>query len=351
MNLAISRLKKASSDYAYINARIRGMKASLLTPARYQEFLSAKNLKDSIDILQNTHFSQHFQMLGSQPTVQTIEEVFRRDLSETTQNILSLLEGRPRELFELLLSYWDMENIKTILRGKFANRSSGEILSSTLPVGQLTEPLLNELAQAPDIQTVMQILHTWKLVFGRALLRVLPEFEQTHKLLVLEHALERTFFSEADRVIGTLKESELSLGRFISNLRDFFNIRSSLRLREQKLPMDQARSYFLGKGTYVGENLFTLITQQDTSEAACNLIHTTLNLQEKPKDEIQLERVFEHRLFEKGMRSILGDPLGFDILLGFLWNKIAEIRNVRILIKGKIAQIRNERLQEELVHV
>jgi V/A-type H+-transporting ATPase subunit C len=313
--------------------------------------LSAKNLKESIEILQNTHFSQHFQMLGNQPTAQTIEEVFRRDLSETTQNILGLLDGRPRELFELLLLYWDMENIKTVIRGKFSNRPSDEILSSTLPVGQLTEPLLNELVQAPDIPSVMQILHTWKLVFGRELLRILPEFEQTHRLLILEHALEKTFFSEVNRVVGTLKDSELTLGKFLSDLRDFFNIRSSLRLREQKLPMDQTRSYFLGKGTFVGENLFTLITQQETSETACNLVNTALNLPEKPKDEIQLERTLEQRLFEKGMRSILGDPLGFDILLGFLWNKIAEIRNVRILIKGKMAQIRNERLQEELIHV
>jgi V/A-type H+-transporting ATPase subunit C len=290
-------------------------------------------------------------MLGSHPTSQTIEEVFRRDLSQTIQNILDLIEGRPRQLFEILLLYWDMENIRTILRGKLANRPSQEILSSTLPVGQLTEPLLNELTQAPDINSVIQILHTWKFVFAKELIRALPEFEQAHKLLILEHALEKTFSSEADRIIGTLKDSELALGKFLSVLRDFFNIRSSLRLREQRLSMDQAQSYYLGKGAHINKNLFTLITQQETSEAACHFIHTTLNLQEKPKDEIQLERTLEHQLFERGMRSILGDPLGFDILLGFLWHKVAEIRNIRIIIKGKIAQIRNEKLQEELIRV
>jgi V/A-type H+-transporting ATPase subunit C len=342
--------KASSSDYSYINARIRGMKSRLLSSSDYEDLMGADSFTEAIEILQNTDFAPYLQSSFNASLPSSIDEVLRRNLGESIQKILSLLEGRPRVLFEKLILYWDMENIRTILRGKNSRQSAEDILTSTLPLGRLNEALIEELIKAEDIESVLQILSIWKFPFARELSRALPEFEQTSRLFILEHALEEVFFAEVGQIIPGLSDSEKALGRLLMNLKDLFNLRSALRLREEKIAPEQAPHYFLGKGARVNQSLFLLILNQDTSDAACTLAASALGLAEKPKDEITLERILEHRFLEIGIKSFLGDPLGFDILIGFLWLKISEIRNIRLIVKGKLASIRMDRLENELIN-
>lgn len=340
-----------TTDYAYINARIRGMRSELLSVSQYQELKGCKNFDETLEVLKGTRFSKYFQLLQENPSPNTLEEMFRRDLFETTQDILRLIEGEPLKLLEALLLYWDAQAVRTVLRGKFANRPSLEILLSTLPAGKLNEPLLKELAEAPDVKSLIQILYLWKFPLGRALMRVLPRFQETQELIVLEHALEKSFFREMTEKVKELSQEKQALGQFLSLLKDLFNVRSALRIREQRLPLAQGVAYFLDKGNTVGKNLFIAILQQETSESACQLISTALGIPQKPKDEFTLERCLDQKIFQEGIRKFLGDPLGFDLIFGFLWLKIAEIQNLRVIIRGKAAGIGPEKLEEELIHV
>ncbi len=351
MSKVVSYSISASTDYAYINARIRGMKSELISLAQFQDLKTCKNLDEILEILKNTHLSKHFHLLEENPSLSTLEEVFRRDLADTTQSILKLLDGEPRKLFETLLLYWDMEAIRTVLRGKFTNRSSSEILFSTLPVGQLSEPLLKELAESPDLKSVIEILYIWKFPFSRDLFQVLSKFQETQKLIILESALENSFLRIADEQIKKLKQEKEALGEFLSYLKDLFNVRSALRIREEHLPLAQGLSYFLNKGAHIGKSLYTSILQQETSEAACQMISTALGLSQKAKDEVCVERLLEQKVYRESGKAFLGDPLGFDVVFGFLWLKIAEIRNLRIIVRAKIARIPSEKIEEELIHV
>lgn len=343
-------LKKASSDYSYVNARVRGMNSRLLTPQQFEELMAATEIEDVTEVLENSHFSRHFQLLGPQPSAAALEDLIRRDLFEDVQALRALVDGRPRELLDTVLLYWDMEAIRTLLRGKNSNQPPDEILSSTLPIGRLSEPLIRELTKTQDLRSLVEILYTWKFPFSRPLMKALISFEPHGRFVDLEHALEKEFFEEADRTLGAIGTSETALRTFFDDLKDLFNIRCALRVRDSGISPDRAISYFLGKGQRAGKSLFLLIVQQDSAQAACSIAAANLGLEEKPKDELALERVLEHRLFQIGMSAYLGDPLSFDVVLGYLWNKIAEIRNARIIIKGRLAAIRPERIEEELLN-
>ncbi|MBI1882941.1 MAG: V-type ATPase subunit [Chlamydiae bacterium] len=350
-----TKFQSASQDYAYINARIRGMKSELLSSSQYQELMNAKDLSETLEILKNTHLGHHFQTLKndqdvSQRDTSLFEEVLRRNLSETTQGVLGLLEGRPSRLFELLLTLWDVEAIKTILRGVFTRQPSQKIIESIVPAGRLSEPLLKELSLAEDVKSVIQILATWKWIFSKALTKTLPLFEEKKEIFFLENALEKAFFEYTEHEISTLKSEEKIMGTILNSLKDLFNLRAAFRMRNPQLSPSEALFYFQGTGLRLKKNLFVSLIQQETSEAACLLASSIFALPEKSKSESVIEKTLDHRVFEEGAKASLGNPLGFDIPLGFLWQKIAEIRNVRLILRGKKARLHSQKLEEELLY-
>ncbi|MBI1870941.1 MAG: V-type ATPase subunit [Chlamydiae bacterium] len=343
--------KQTSSDYSYLNARVRGMKSALFQNSDFQELIRSKNLQEAVEILKNKHLASYLNNPSHEISLERVEEALRRDLCQITQTLLNSLEGRPKILFETLLLFWDMEAIKTVLRGKFSERDPDEILSSTFPVGRLNEALLKELSGAANVRSVIEILITWKSIFSKSLGKVLSQFEETQNLFILESTLEKDFLNQINQTLQHLSLNELSLRKMMNDLKDIFNARSSLRIRGQELTLDQTLEYYLDKGTHLGKGQFIQIVQSETSESACHLIASILMISEKPKDEVELERILDQRLFKNGMRSFLGDPLGFDLLLGFLFYKIAEVRNIRLILRGKKTNISMGKLEKELLNV
>jgi len=64
-----------------------------------------------------------------------------------------------------------------------------------------------------------------------------------------------------------------------------------------------------------------------------------------------LERFLETVVFERGIRLFRKDPLNVSVPLGYLWRKLNEFTNLRILARGKRYRLPNAAIREELLLV
>ncbi|MGQ0572495.1 MAG: V-type ATPase subunit, partial [Armatimonadota bacterium] len=105
-------------DFPYINARVRAMRSRLLSAAQLEDLLATPTLAAFLQALASTPYGGDLQeALVRYEGLRAVDEALTRNFQHATQKILKFADGRPRELIEVVLLRWDLENLRAIVRG------------------------------------------------------------------------------------------------------------------------------------------------------------------------------------------------------------------------------------------
>src|SRR5207245_7977345 len=91
------------------------------------------------------------------PGVDLTELATSRNLAAVFTQIIGFSEGELRQMIGWYLDRFDVQNIKTIVRGKTFGAPTTEILEDLVPAGSMKESFLQALVELP----------TWDEVFDR----------------------------------------------------------------------------------------------------------------------------------------------------------------------------------------
>ncbi len=151
-----------TKDYGYGNARTRGMKSNLLGAAFFEELMSAGDLNKMIQLLLGTEYGPDLEArLIEGHTVAVVDDALKDNMVRTFDKIMGFINDEARLLTVTLLGRWDLFNVKTIIRGKHMRLKPETIIDSLLPVGEMTQVELRELAGLEDVLAVTDTLWTW----------------------------------------------------------------------------------------------------------------------------------------------------------------------------------------------
>ena len=64
-----------------------------------------------------------------------------------------------------------------------------------------------------------------------------------------------------------------------------------------------------------------------------------------------IEKEIDRFLIRKGIGMFRGDPFSFTIVIGFLWSKMNEITNIRVIARAREAGLPDEVMEEETFYV
>jgi V/A-type H+-transporting ATPase subunit C len=349
-----------SVDYGYVNARIRGMKSRLFG----QELLDALILKPDTDAiiteLEKTPYRAEIEKAAVQYAgLACIEVALRADIARTFHKIYSFFEEEVEEKYaRILLNRWDVHNIKTILRGKNIHETTSEILGCLIPAGELDEAALVEIVKQPDVRGVIDLLATWRIPYSAPLTRHLKEYVEKRDLAVMEYALDRFYFEYALEAIQDETYDDRIMRGMVETEIDVTNIRSVLKMIQDRIPLEEAREFLIHGGSLDVEKLVGLVRAGTIKDAMKQLAGTHYEFLGKlPEESFKQEKisVFEKELdkflVRKGIGCSLGDPLSISIAIGYIWAKFTEVTNIRIIARLKMADVAEKIIREELVHV
>ncbi len=362
-------------DYGYLNARVRAMNGDLLKREFFLELLNKPELGNMVEALQGTTlYGEDVSVaLAESSGLNAIEKSLRHNLSRTFGKILHMTSGEPRNLTCILLNKWDIFNIKTILRGKKAGRSKEEIVATFVPVGELDEPKLTELANQPDIKTVVDMLVTWRFhLFSPLIAKALPEFTEKGDILGIERTIDDFYFEWALKETEDASENKQIMRSFIVEQIDFANIINTLKHLSEKAsvetgvkPQPQPTSgglheaKFLPGGSFKNSFLQALSKCATLEEALGLLVNTkfssvmekAISAYTKTRRLSTIERFLEAFIAEKWSRLYKKDPLSISIIIGFLGRKLNEFMNLRIIARGKAHAVPLNIIKGDLVFV
>jgi len=335
------------SDFNYLTARLGAMRAGLLTRKAYEELIACPDIPSILAYLLNGPYGPVIESVEeSAADPARIEEGLRRDLSATLSKLFRMSDGDPRESVEMLLGYWDVANVKTILRGKQFLLSPEEIVRSLIPAGDYDEPALWELAKQPSLRAVAELLLTWRSPHAAPLMEALRDYHEPRDLYLLELGLDRSYFLKPGR-LSSDKPSMESLRTFLSFLVDKTNLMTAFKTAEERLILAERERYFLPGGTRISYPVFVMIQEAGgtggltgaLAQARSTRFGAVLADVGEPPPGIGMLALVEGRLERAVLREAhrihRSDPLGIGSVLAFLWDKIHELMNLRMILRGR----------------
>ncbi len=334
-----------SSDYGYINARVRGLKSKLLGPEFYRDALDGSDFRAFTSALAQSPYMHEleeaqarFEGLGA------VDRAVARNVFRTARSMLGFSDGTPRALLGLMLMRFDLANIKAIARGKHAGKGADEIQGSLFPAGELKPATLEEAAVATDMGSAAQLLAFGGGELTTAFHRAARRYHGDHDLYALELALDKAYYravGDRARALG----APVALLRYLEREVDAANLRTALKLRGQGADAE----LFLAGGHEVRRTFFDAL-MSDGDASALQALNGTAFAAVASVEGLSAAEAVIRGVLDRSARRLAADPLGPGVALDYLRRKEAEAARLRLLARGKYYGVPREALERELGH-
>ncbi len=348
-------------DYGYVNARIRGMKSRLLDKKALETLIFKPDIDSLIAELEKTPYRQEIiSAKGQSAGIACIEQALRSNLAKTHRRILGFVHGTMGERFiSIFFRRWDVQNIKTILRGKSVHMTSEDIQACMVPAGELDEVTINEMIRQPDVRSVIDLLATWENPFFRPLTEAYPAYAKDDDLVFLESALDRYYYNQSLALVSGDSPEETLIRNLIRTEIDTINLKTVLRLVRDRVESAEAKRFFLDGGReFDSERLVALVERRTVEGVVEELAQTSFRSLSKVSDSYArtekisvYEKELDRYIIQNGVKAFFHDPLSIASAVGYFFAKFNEIINIRIISRCKTADMSEAELAEELVYV
>lgn len=360
------------SGYDYGNARLRAMRSRLFQAIDYQNLLNKGSIEEVITALAETPYKEDIELaLTRLAGVSCIFEAVRANLTRTLRQIRAFFEGEPLGLVDMLLRRWDRHNLLTILRAQSQEIAPETALAATVPVGQLDEVSLRELARQPGFRAVIELMSIWQLPYAAALRHVQPRLGTLPDLDQLELALNQAHYAS---LMQSLSQGNGNKAIFLEHLQielDLVNLITSLRLvrRPELIALVQhyyntsdVRPLLIEPGGHLPvTRLVELVMQAGNVEG---VVHGLSDTRYSPALSTGWQRyqagessltVFERELERWQAQQVAAmfthNPLSIAIPIGYTGCKAIEAANLRIIAQAVALGLKRDDIRQELIIV
>lgn len=325
------------SNYDYSQAYTRGLKSRLLSEANYEQLLLAQSVTELVNVLKNFSYGRYLaKSLIKEDVSAAIEAALWQSFAADIVKIQAALPPEGQEILALWQSFWDVQNLKTVIRGIYAGASQEEIKGNLILGGNLSEATFFELAKQQTIKDVIDLMVTWQLPYATPLNQSYAQFKVTEALIVLETALDKYHYHY---VLTNLNKPSFNFSlakEIIKRQIDITNIITLLRLIREK-QQDKAAHFFIAGGQEISLRFYLRLSQEKLENVVAALKETSyLNKAATQTTKIsQLELMLENENYRRLKKLFFAEPLSIAVSLAYLFTKLKEITNIRLILKGK----------------
>jgi len=325
------------SNYDYSQAYTRGLKSRLLSETNYEQLLLAQSVTELVNVLKNFSYKDFLaKSLIKKDASAAIEAALWESFAADVEKIKAALPPEGQEILALWRSFWDIQNLKTVIRGVYAGASQNEIKSNLMLGGNLPEATFFELAKQPTIKDVIDLMVTWQLPYATPLNQTYVQFKEREALIILEVALDKYYYHYVLTNLNKRSFNYALAKEIIKRHIDITNIITLLRLIRDK-QQDKAAQFFIAGGQEINLRFYLQLSQEKLENVVAALKETSyFNKAIVSTTKIsQLELMLENENYRRLKKLFYAEPLSLAVSLAYLFTKLKEITNIRLILKGK----------------
>lgn len=324
-------------DYIQAVTRTRVLETRLLSRARIERMVDAKDIEDVIKILGETEYANATIGL-SRP------EEYEKILSSELMRIYSLIYDmvKDREVVDLLTLKYDYHNLKTLVKEKILNKDFEDVY---IPISIIDFSKVKDGYLSGDLRDV-------EVNFREALEEVTKDFETTKDPQRIDLLMDNYYFKHLSKMA---KETKIPLFiEYVEALIDFTNIRTLLRVKKQKKDINFLNFVISPYGSIDKEDIEKLMN--DGLELVKNKFKNHkigpelikgLDAFEDTGRLSEFERQMDNYLM-KLIKPSININFGPEPLFSYVLAKEAEIKILRIIMVSKLNKLSPDAIRERL---
>jgi V/A-type H+/Na+-transporting ATPase subunit C len=340
-------------NYPYVTARVKARKPKLL---RRDDFLKMANSSPAeiARQLQEGHYKREIDELGGKYRgARLIEMATRLNLSRSYTEVTGYATGELQQLLLLYLQRYDVWNIKTVIRGKFAGVRDEEIESQLIPAGALHTEELGQLVRLGSVDEVIERLA--KTPYGD-LLREGLEGGKRENLARVENDLDKRYYYVLLKAVQPDNEPKRAFLHFLRYEADILDLKTILRLRAAQ--MEDATPYLVDPdgGDLDGPMAARLlraapdefVREVEATPFGAPLV-PALNQYFQDNDLNKVTLAMDKVLMASAQGFSRRYPLSLLPVVDYVLRKKLEVDNLRILAAGKEHGLPDETIRGLLI--
>jgi V/A-type H+-transporting ATPase subunit C len=345
---------ESSSNYEYVTARVRSRRAALFDEDDYRK-LVRMGTGEIARFMEEEEYEREMNALGARHSgVDLIEYALNRNLAKHFNDLLDWAEGRLYDYIVRYLREFDAWNVKTVIRGLYAEADPSEIEEDLIGAGAFDEEFLAALVDSESIEDAVDRLAG--TMFGKPLAAAYDDYESTGVLVPLENAVDRAFYETL--LSGLPSEPDVATELYIEFLRaeiDFRNVRNALRIARSGADIDPSEYFIRGGRLFDGSELRQLATSIDELVARIrespygDELNEVLDELEDADSLISFEHTLDAALLEYSDRLSNRYPLSVCPVLAYVLAKEREVDNLRAIARAREAGLGEDEIDAELV--
>lgn len=348
------------SDYGYANARVRGMRSHLLKKDFFMRLVEAPDLESVLSLMGQTIYRREVnEAVVVRPEDPDYDRAFSFNLIASFRKIHDAIGGEGYQLVAILLSKYDLLNVKTILRGKRSGATPSEITNLLIPVGSLRMDTLEKMAQQRELRDVITFMAGQQVPYSSPLVAEYQEYlRKDLDLSVLELALDKYHYGRAMDQLGGRDKNVDMVRQVMTGEIDLRNISTLVRIRGHKLDDSEAENLRIPGATLSDDQFLALHRLGDIVQLVSEypdpryrkvLEKALAEYQEV--DVVAFDRELEYEMVRRGVAMSNVDVLSIGVIIGYIYAKQNEIINLRIVFKGKSMDQPQAEIRKDLFFV
>ncbi|MHA2375245.1 MAG: V-type ATPase subunit [Candidatus Thorarchaeota archaeon] len=318
---------KAANEFAFVNARIRGIMSHFLTVADYESLMQSKSYEEFIRTLSNTYYgpviSRHSGTATPNPSELGI--ILSKDFAEVSHNLSRSLTGSVSDFTQAYMTTFLAESIKSMVRGLYVGLDKDEILRFAVPTSPEEADLFSKLVETGSVDRFIEELPFWDAQV--ALLTRMPLYEEFRSTAPLEVAIEEWY----------LRKLMSALNEF--SARNILTMLRALALGLDSRIIDASMVRFTRKSRTIMDaikvkpswrEVFSYLEGTRYAQLAGRLARSY----EDTQDLVALELAIEDYIAQRVKHQLTAYPFHLGTVIGFFNLKFFEVRNIRSLAVG-----------------
>jgi V/A-type H+/Na+-transporting ATPase subunit C len=341
-----------SGNYPYVTARVRAKKAALLSEDVYERMLQMEIPQIARVLGEGAYKAEILALATKASGVDLIELATSRNLATVFAQIIGFSEGELRQMIGWYLDRFDVQNVKTIVRGKLFGASPAEIREDLVPAGSMPESYLQSLSELPTLDEAFDKLEG--TIYAAALKDLGKKASEVAKWNEWEDRVTRLYYDGLLAIVPQRTEGTRLMREFVRREIDIVNLKTLLRLWASK--STPSYDMFIDGGLEITKDELGKMVTMDANALAAGLREYALteDLSTRLKDLQalgvgQLVRSVEKlHLLEAGHYAHV-HPLSVLPILDYIVRKEREVQNLRIIARGRESRLSPDVIRDLLV--
>ncbi len=322
--------------FAYAVGRTRALETRLLDRARFERMIDASSAEEALKVLGESAYAN---AVAELPDVHDFETILAAELKETFDLILKI-SPRP-ELISIMALRYDIHNLKVLFKAKYLGVKSDLLI----PVGSLELDKMELAVNEDDYRDLPARLR-------KAAENISEDFLVNRDPQVIDLLLDQVLY---DQLIFAARDSGIKLleGMFVRQI-DLTNLKSLIRVKRMGLDRELLKNILLPHGSIPTdritgmldeplESLITMLTMSDYADLVSEGVRDWL----EKGTASRLEKLSDDYITAY-LKQGKWTPFGVEPLIGYLWAKEIEIKNIRLVLVGKINKLPAEAIRERI---